>query len=1348
MLDPQQPHGELRTAFYNPHEVKRRRRTSKSQFKKLEKTFNENPKPDASTRRYLAQKLSMSPRDIQVWFQNRRAKSKHTKAAASIHADKDGSANQNISHDQQPSSGQAPEDGALMMGPCANSAPLIQQNEVGLCRNKDTIASSTTGIDVFRSSHPEGVISGTPITPKYWTSQQGNLYLTRDIRPLTPLAHPEQIANSGQHHVLQTDNPMGGFRRPSYHNPAMPPILEAKVGSSSESLILDEVDLQESRVSRGTGHKRPSTLSLMRRMSMPATIGRNDESEANEWNNQLPIQSTPSPQKFQSIKNACPHPFDTSEPALAPPTLFSEPSSSNTSRTLDQTTPKQTTSGALPRVRTYPLPRRISVHETSVHLIQDGLILKGTPSLDGQSLHAIGTGALGSKAPVQRRSSVCKARSSRLSDLAMCNALPPDIVGETSITRTIATAFPVSNTPGDSHLSTMVKGSPDAIKTSSAPDKTEAAATITDKAMDLWINDNAFNRSSVAEGNVQQPVDLQLNMSTASYHPSLKREQTPSLELTGRSSSGHDNSYSVLEPAVKTTSMSATRAIPLEQQAEMKTVIKKERRRSSLKTVKSKVQSDVHLPLAQSGRSLAQHHGLASNEESLLHHWMNGTHLSMLSGKQAPTSPMDVSRDAATMGHAIQSESGHHQLNHLPHPLTVRGILDRVNITEGAHTDSIRDTRTSNMKFPTEEQGILDSQQSRRNSCPPGLIECFSSNLHIATEVPNFSNNPTFTLEEVAMLQLQQQLQVNHQYRCTDRLEAALEPTSELQHSGPQIRLCHQGPQDMLFESAQFIDTESRGFRMSSSAMSLVESHTDASIVSKSLEPLGLNSHSVLCQVQGIESAFLCGAIKGTENLENQRAESDVFLQRQTNQSREGHRHSTSQQYNLPRLQTPRMLAQQQHQIEHHAWSRALSRNASGSQLLPAKFRNQSMGRRCSEPNALNDTSDSAIQPSSFHDLASSSSDHHQLPPPQQYTQYFTDSPNHPMDTVPNRKTSNSSAPRPLHPFEASLTFEQDTVIMEPVSRVLTTSTLAIFEPGHGSSSGGPQPCLSSSLAAHLAPRAFLISPSFSLSPSLPNNHDHSHPSVSSSGKCDTGFLDPTSQMTHSSTPAPLGQLGEAPVLVRAHSLDSSTWQQPPPEFLDRFVDMNTLIPRRHSEGLTPTTWSVPTTTVSSQPVLLQYHDPNQHQYQQQQQLQQCQQVKTKSNHNQKQTHQSYTYASSSSIPNPFPPQTDLALVPADANFNSTPLKYLPTKMLGPIQPSPSLSLHTLHPSDGAQNPSGALYPGSLGLEKAVQRGLPAADIVVKGDPNIAAINHFMVLHQKFPQAIHTPARQKQQLQQ
>lgn len=68
--------GDFKPSFYNPFEVKHRRRTSRAQFKVLEKTFHETPKPNAQKRRALAQKLGMTPRGVQVWFQNRRAKAK------------------------------------------------------------------------------------------------------------------------------------------------------------------------------------------------------------------------------------------------------------------------------------------------------------------------------------------------------------------------------------------------------------------------------------------------------------------------------------------------------------------------------------------------------------------------------------------------------------------------------------------------------------------------------------------------------------------------------------------------------------------------------------------------------------------------------------------------------------------------------------------------------------------------------------------------------------------------------------------------------------------------------------------------------------------------------------------------------------------------------------------------------------------------------------------------------------------------------------------------------------------------------------------------------------------------
>ncbi|CAE6538971.1 unnamed protein product [Rhizoctonia solani] len=67
------------TAFWNPYEVKHRRRTSRAQLSVLETEFDTDPKPNADKRRSLASQLNMTPRAIQVWFQNRRAKIKAIK---------------------------------------------------------------------------------------------------------------------------------------------------------------------------------------------------------------------------------------------------------------------------------------------------------------------------------------------------------------------------------------------------------------------------------------------------------------------------------------------------------------------------------------------------------------------------------------------------------------------------------------------------------------------------------------------------------------------------------------------------------------------------------------------------------------------------------------------------------------------------------------------------------------------------------------------------------------------------------------------------------------------------------------------------------------------------------------------------------------------------------------------------------------------------------------------------------------------------------------------------------------------------------------------------------------------
>ncbi|KAM6502487.1 hypothetical protein JOM56_002464 [Amanita muscaria] len=64
---------------YTPNEVKHRKRTTSTQLRTLENVFKRETKPNAALRNQLAEELKMTPRGVQVWFQNRRAKEK-TKA--------------------------------------------------------------------------------------------------------------------------------------------------------------------------------------------------------------------------------------------------------------------------------------------------------------------------------------------------------------------------------------------------------------------------------------------------------------------------------------------------------------------------------------------------------------------------------------------------------------------------------------------------------------------------------------------------------------------------------------------------------------------------------------------------------------------------------------------------------------------------------------------------------------------------------------------------------------------------------------------------------------------------------------------------------------------------------------------------------------------------------------------------------------------------------------------------------------------------------------------------------------------------------------------------------------------
>eukprot|EP00866_Antonospora_locustae_P000562 jgi/Antlo1/562/2325 len=68
--------GEIRSEYYNPFAVRHRKKTTRQQLEVLERTFETNIRPDTQMRKMLAEQLGMTPRSIQVWFQNRRAKEK------------------------------------------------------------------------------------------------------------------------------------------------------------------------------------------------------------------------------------------------------------------------------------------------------------------------------------------------------------------------------------------------------------------------------------------------------------------------------------------------------------------------------------------------------------------------------------------------------------------------------------------------------------------------------------------------------------------------------------------------------------------------------------------------------------------------------------------------------------------------------------------------------------------------------------------------------------------------------------------------------------------------------------------------------------------------------------------------------------------------------------------------------------------------------------------------------------------------------------------------------------------------------------------------------------------------
>jgi hypothetical protein len=105
---------------YIPNEVKHRKRTTQAQLEILEETFSRDKKPNANLRTSLARELDMTPRGVQVWFQNRRAKEKTLAKKASLAVKRRNldNVNPNLNYDSS-----ASPEGTQDKGPSPDQSP-------------------------------------------------------------------------------------------------------------------------------------------------------------------------------------------------------------------------------------------------------------------------------------------------------------------------------------------------------------------------------------------------------------------------------------------------------------------------------------------------------------------------------------------------------------------------------------------------------------------------------------------------------------------------------------------------------------------------------------------------------------------------------------------------------------------------------------------------------------------------------------------------------------------------------------------------------------------------------------------------------------------------------------------------------------------------------------------------------------------------------------------------------------------------------------------------------------------------------------------------------------------------
>lgn len=178
---------------YRPNEVKHRKRTTRQQLKVLEETFRTTQKPDGNLRKTLAVQLDMTPRNVQVWFQNRRAKDKTLAKRA-----------QKSLEEQQPkdiAAGPAdaietssPMDTPNVTSPVDSIGTYVQSDVLSPLSSHPT-SSVTSPIDALYSQH-DAIVESVNYGSDNGSSQQPLAYPRHIFAPRGSLPHIQAVPYS------------------------------------------------------------------------------------------------------------------------------------------------------------------------------------------------------------------------------------------------------------------------------------------------------------------------------------------------------------------------------------------------------------------------------------------------------------------------------------------------------------------------------------------------------------------------------------------------------------------------------------------------------------------------------------------------------------------------------------------------------------------------------------------------------------------------------------------------------------------------------------------------------------------------------------------------------------------------------------------------------------------------------------------------------------------------------------------------------------------------------------------------------------------------------------------------